>query len=247
MGLGLRHAFDSDHVAAITTLVTGGCSPRQAAAVGASWGLGHAMAVVFFGTALLLAGVQVPASMAALFDLLVVGLMIALGVKALRRAPAHAHAPRRWTLRAIGIGLIHGVSGTAAVALLALTRAPSQAHGFVFLLIFSIAATLSMTTLSFLLALPLAAASRRSGKLARSAQVLAGLFSLAVAALVLVETLRGDGLTTSKSMDTSMNCIHERNVDPFVYDGLNQEASTFRGPGSASNPGSTIFQAHMDQ
>ena len=194
MGLGLRHAFDSDHVAAITTLVTGGCSPRQAAAVGASWGLGHAAAVVVLGAGLLLAGVQVPAPLAAAFDLLVVGLMVLLGVRALRaRQPeAEADAPqRRSSLRALGVGLIHGVSGTAAVALLALTRVPSQAHGVGFLLVFSVAATASMTAISFLLALPLAAASRRSGRLARGAQVLAGVASLAVAVLILVETLRG--------------------------------------------------------
>jgi len=195
MGLGLRHAFDSDHVAAITTMVTGGCSPRQAAAVGASWGVGHAAAVVVLGAGLLWAGVQVPASMAVAFDLLVVGLMVVLGARALRSGvPAEGGAAqkrRRSSLRALGVGVIHGLSGTAAVALLALTRVPSQAHGVGFLLIFSIAATLSMTGISFLLALPLAAATRRSGRLARGAQVLAGVFSLAVAALVLVETLRG--------------------------------------------------------
>jgi high-affinity nickel-transport protein len=192
MGLGLRHAFDSDHVAAITTLVTGGCSPRQAAAVGASWGVGHAAAVVVLGAGLLVAGVQVPAPLAVVFDLLVVGLMVVLGVRALRARQPEADAPRRRSsLRALGVGLIHGVSGTAAVALLALTRVPSQAHGVGFLLVFSVAATASMTAISFLLALPLAAASRRSGRLARGARVLAGVASLAVAALILVETLRG--------------------------------------------------------
>jgi high-affinity nickel-transport protein len=192
MGLGLRHAFDSDHVAAITTLVTGGCSPRQAAAVGASWGLGHAAAVVVLGAGLLIAGVQVPAPLAVVFDLLVVGLMVLLGVRALRAKQAEAGGPRRRSsLRALGVGLIHGISGTAAVALLALTRVPSQAHGVGFLLVFSVAATVSMTAISFLLALPLAAASRRSGRLARGARVLAGVASLAVAGLILVETLRG--------------------------------------------------------
>ncbi|MCS6901095.1 MAG: hypothetical protein RMJ98_15885 [Myxococcales bacterium] len=192
VGLGLRHAFDSDHVAAITTLVTGGCSPKQAAAMGASWGLGHAAAVVGLGAGLLLLGVQVPAPLAIVFDLLVVGLMVLLGVRTLRTPQPQAEThPQQSSLRALGVGLVHGVSGTAAVALLALTRLPSQAHGIGFLLVFSVAATASMTALSFLLALPLAAVSRRSARLARAARLLAGLASLAVAGLLLVETLQG--------------------------------------------------------
>lgn len=187
LSLGLRHAFDSDHVAAITTMVTGGCSPRQAATVGASWGAGHAAAVVGLGVVVLLAGVQVPASMAVGFDLAVVALMAVLGLRALRGRVGDVVKPRRSAARALGVGVIHGVSGTAAVALLALTRAPSQAHGVGFLLIFSLAATLSMTCLSFLLALPLAAATRRSGRLARGAQALAGVLALGAAAVVLFE------------------------------------------------------------
>lgn len=192
MGLGLRHAFDSDHVAAITTMVTRGCSPRQAAAVGATWGLGHALVVVVFGAAMLVAGVRVPAPMLVGFDLLVVALMVWLGVRALRPSAGEAAAAPSAPLRALGVGVVHGVSGTAAVALLALSRAPSQAHGVGFLVVFSAAATLSMTALSFLLALPLAAASRRSSRLSTGARALAGLFSLATAGLILFEVLRGE-------------------------------------------------------
>lgn len=195
LGLGLRHAFDSDHVAAITTLVTGGCSPRQAAAVGASWGAGHALAVVVLGAALLVAGVQVPPSLVVVFDLLVVGLMVWLGVRALRGVHSHGEGSAlraRSSFRALGVGVVHGISGTAAVALLALTRAPSQAQGVGFLLIFSVAATLSMTGISFLLALPLAAVSRRSARLSAGARLLAGALSLAAAGVILFETLRGE-------------------------------------------------------
>lgn len=174
-------------------MVTGGCSPKQAAAVGASWGVGHAAAVVIFGALLLWMGIQVPPSLAIGFDLLVVVLMVALGMSALRTTPKTEHAHQtRSSLQALGIGLIHGLSGTAAVALLALTRISSQTHGVIFLLLFSLAATFSMTTVSFLLAFPLAAASRHSKRLTRGAQVFAGLFSLLVAALVLVEILQGE-------------------------------------------------------
>ena len=46
--LGLRHATDPDHIAAITTLVASGQEQarRRAAALGAWWGLGHAVTLV---------------------------------------------------------------------------------------------------------------------------------------------------------------------------------------------------------
>jgi nickel/cobalt transporter (NicO) family protein len=200
LSLGLRHAFDSDHVAAITTMVTAGHRPRQAALVGASWGLGHALAVVGAGAILVALGVQVPPRLAITLELVVVAMLVGLGLWTMLRksehGPAHAHAhvsrpgdARRWSLRAAGVGLVHGASGTAALALLVITTLPSRAHGLYFLLIFAAGATLSMTLLSFVLAVPLAAISRRWKHAGLALRLLAGSLSLAAGALLLVEQL----------------------------------------------------------
>ena len=105
----------------------------------------------------------------------------------------HGEVAGRSTLQSIGVGLVHGISGTAAAALLAVSRTTSQSLGVVFLLVFAAAATLSMTGISFLLAMPLAAASRRSMTGVRWVQGLAGLVALVAAAFVLIGTLRGEG------------------------------------------------------
>ncbi|MFO0661857.1 MAG: hypothetical protein U0165_18790 [Polyangiaceae bacterium] len=61
LGFGLLHAFESDHVAAVTTLVAQGGGPRRAALLGASWGLGHAVPLVLAGGTLISLGIEVPA------------------------------------------------------------------------------------------------------------------------------------------------------------------------------------------
>ena len=60
--LGLRHATDPDHLAAMTTLVASGHerATRSAARLGAWWGLGHGVTLVVFGVPILLAGRYLP-------------------------------------------------------------------------------------------------------------------------------------------------------------------------------------------
>src|SRR5688572_23788602 len=87
--LGARHALDPDHLAAISTVVAEERAAARAARAGALWGLGHTLALLVFGLALAAARVQLPPAVAELF---VVAMPVALGVRALVRAPrAHTH------------------------------------------------------------------------------------------------------------------------------------------------------------
>ena len=60
--LGIRHATDPDHIAAMTTLVASGRErvARSAAGLGAWWGVGHAITLVAFGIPILLAERYLP-------------------------------------------------------------------------------------------------------------------------------------------------------------------------------------------
>lgn len=190
LGYGLRHAFESDHIAAVTTIVVSGSGARRAALVGAAWGLGHALAVVTAGAILIAAGVEVPKHVAVALELGVVALLCALGLRSIRHRDDDAHAPdprpARTPLQALAVGLAHGASGTAALVLLTLAAAPSRLHGVFFLLAFALGATLSMTLLSAALALPLGAAVARFRHLLPRVRVAAGLLSFVAAVLLVV-------------------------------------------------------------
>ena len=59
--LGLRHASDPDHLVAVTSLVTADDSgPRDAARLGAWWGLGHAVTLLVIGLPLIVFKSELP-------------------------------------------------------------------------------------------------------------------------------------------------------------------------------------------
>lgn len=94
--LGLRHATDPDHLAAVSTLIA--TEPedgkRRAARLGLAWGLGHATTLMLFGLPVVLLKSYLPGTLQRLAELLV-GLMIAaLAVRLLvrwRSGAFHVH------------------------------------------------------------------------------------------------------------------------------------------------------------
>ncbi|MFC6726922.1 high-affinity nickel-transporter protein, partial [Halobium palmae] len=77
---GIRHAFEPDHVAAVSTLVD---EDRRSISTGAAWGIGHSLPVIALGALFLLLDVEIPAAVGTGFELLVAGVLIALGVRAI--------------------------------------------------------------------------------------------------------------------------------------------------------------------
>ena len=102
--LGLRHAADPDHLAAVTTLIAS--DPRdgreRAGRLGLAWGGGHALTLALFGLPIVLFGAYLPESVQRTAEV-AVGLMIMfLAVRLLvrwRRGQFHAHLHRHGDVR----------------------------------------------------------------------------------------------------------------------------------------------------
>src|ERR671910_1821022 len=58
--LGLRHATDPDHLAAMATLAPSEAGQRLAARLGAAWGAGHALTLFVFGVPIVLFNALLP-------------------------------------------------------------------------------------------------------------------------------------------------------------------------------------------
>ncbi len=171
---GFRHAFEPDHVVAISTMIGEQRTARARVMYAAAWGVGHAAMLVLVGGLLMLLRAELPPRLDALFELAVSMMLIGLGGRALRfavresrpqRAEAqagghghsHAGAPvRGW--RAIGplaIGMVHGLAGSGALTALVVARLPSPAVGVAFMVLFGAGATLGMSLLAGAAAVPL--------------------------------------------------------------------------------------------
>jgi hypothetical protein len=189
--LGLRHATDPDHLAAVTTLVAGTeeRATNAAARLGFSWGLGHATSLFVFGVPIVLFKAYLPEPVEqgaeTAVGVLIVGLAVWLLVR-WRRGLFHVHAHShglgrmRRPLQAFGIGLVHGTGGSAGVGILLLASIRGHLLALAALAIFAVCTALSMALLSTGFGRALASAPMRAS-FNRLAPALA-VFSLAFGA-----------------------------------------------------------------
>ncbi|HUF02173.1 MAG TPA: hypothetical protein VMN35_07085 [Gaiellaceae bacterium] len=161
--LGLRHATDPDHIAAMTTLVASGRdrAARSAARLGAWWGAGHAVTLVLFGVPILLWERLLPERLQQGAETAVAALIVFLGARLIVRwwhgsfdlqghgasEEGHRH-PVRTPAGAFGVGLVHGIGGSAGVGLLLLAAIPSQTVALVSLLALALFTGVSMTAVT---------------------------------------------------------------------------------------------------
>jgi high-affinity nickel permease len=190
--LGLRHATDPDHIAAVSTLVASARERRAAAAarLGAWWGLGHAVTLVAFGIPILLAERYLPedvqrgaeTAVAALIVFLALRLLVRWRHGAFERTAAgdpHRH-PVRSSYGAFGIGLVHGMGGSAGVGVLLLAAIPSREVAIVALVVLALFTAVSMTLVTTGFGAALGA--RRAGGAVLAAAPALGVLSLAFGA-----------------------------------------------------------------
>ena len=188
--LGMRHATDPDHVVAVSTIVARNRDPWRAALVGTSWGLGHTVTLFIVGGAMLVFKLAISPHTGLALEFAVALMLVGLGVANIVRAPMPATGillddpanSLRSHTRSAGIGLVHGLAGSAAVALLVLATVESTPAGMFYLLVFGLGTMAGMALITTILALPIAAvtAGRPAGinRIRIGAGVLSILFGL---------------------------------------------------------------------
>lgn len=195
LGLGLRHATDADHVAVVSTLLAREPSPRRAVRIAAWWGAGHTLSFLGLGVLVLGLGIQVPERFEHVAAALVGAMLLGFGAAHLARAlfRARLDAGGKVSLgRPAAAGVVHGLAGSAAVALVASTTIPSRALAFAYLALFAAGTVLGMVVLTLALSWPIAWGNRRSeDRVGRLASLLASSISVLLGALVLADLARG--------------------------------------------------------
>jgi nitrile hydratase accessory protein len=194
--LGMRHALEPDHLAAVSTLMTGERSSAKAACLGACWGLGHTLTLLTTGALLVMFRAEMPTIAARVFEFCVVMLLVGFGVRAIYQGasrvsagPTHSHGrrrafspfdmDRRTLARPLLVGAVHGLAGSGALTALVVTTLPSTATRLAYLTLFGVGSIVGMAALSGLLGWPLArrGADRR---FARTVSLAVGCLSTAL-------------------------------------------------------------------
>jgi ABC-type nickel/cobalt efflux system permease component RcnA len=207
--LGLRHAFEPDHLAAVSTLATrpGGRRLWSAARLGLIWGLGHTVTVGAVALLIIVLGVQLPAGFWPAAELLVAGLLILLGAMVIWRYvrgrwhmhahthtassphlhlhshatdPGHGHAHATVDARrSLGFGIAHGLAGSGAIAALLVAAVPDTTSRLVYFAAFSAGTIVGMLGVSLTLSVLMRFAAERGARWATVLHVGAAVGSVA--------------------------------------------------------------------
>jgi nickel/cobalt exporter len=189
IGLGLRHATDADHVVVVSALIQREPGPWRAARVAALWGAGHTVTFLALGLAIVLAGVRLPPRFELASELLVAAMLIGFGLWHLAGGGEHEHG--RSAARPVLIGLVHGLAGSAGIALLAATTIDSRPLAVLYLALVALGTVFGMVALTVLMSRPIGWTMQHQS-LRRRATAIAALLSIALGISVLAQALATD-------------------------------------------------------
>lgn len=215
--LGLKHAVEADHLAAVSTIASERRSLLSSSLVGALWGLGHTISLLAAGIAVILLHFKISDRTTQALELCVGIMLVLLGVNALHKLARggqlhvhvhehgghlhahphlhdrypkdepHTHHGLRFGARPLLIGIVHGLAGSAAVLLLVVTTISSSLVGLLYIVVFGVGSIGGMMVMSALFALPARFTTRSFTRANFALRCLAGLFSLSFGLFMIYE------------------------------------------------------------
>ena len=242
--LGMRHATDSDHVIAVTTIVSRQRNIVSAALTGVFWGIGHSITLLTVGGAIILFGLVIPQRVGMGLEFCVALMLILLGwlnLRAFRRSVSsvtsneqhvhehvhqhgdyvhrhpHGHDPEKHghsekdvptarmdrqfgrshfyrLLRPVIVGVVHGLAGSAAVALLVLPIIRDPIWAMMYLLIFGAGTIAGMMLITAAIAAPITYSANCFRAFNRYVGPAAGVLSLMFGLFLIYQIGYVDGL-----------------------------------------------------
>jgi sulfite exporter TauE/SafE len=222
--LGLKHATEADHLAAVSTIVTNRRGLFSSAIVGGLWGLGHTISLVVAGVFVLLLNFEISEKTERMLEFGVGVMLVLLGLnvlqKIIRGGTLHFHTHEHgghehvhphlheagkadkpnthhglsFSPRAVVIGMVHGLAGSAALMLLVIPTIDSRPLGLLYIVIFGIGSIGGMMLMSFLVGLPFQITALRFNRFNVLLQCVAGLVSVGLGLYIIYEKGITEGL-----------------------------------------------------
>lgn len=177
--VGMRHAFEPDHLLAMSTLVARHDRLRPALKDGLLWGLGHTTMLVVFGSLVIFSRATFLQS--PYFEAVVGLMLVGLGIS--RLVDKNSYRPIQLSKQRAGfaytVGLVHGLAGSGALVLLVMSEIRQASWAIVYILIFGLGSMLGMLAAASLLRLPFTSRMRLGRRLQAGAVMLSSVLSIA--------------------------------------------------------------------
>jgi len=217
--IGVRHAFEADHIAAVASLSTRAQSLKDAVRMGMTWGFGHTLTLFIFGSIVLFSDLMIPERLALILEFVVGVMLVGLGVDVVRRMlhervhfhnhahdgvthfHAHSHAnegkhedsahqhghKNTISMRALMVGLMHGMAGSAALIVLTLQSVESPMMGLLYIALFGFGSVAGMAVLAGVVMLPLRHSAKQLTGLYSGLQTTIGLGTITLGLYVMFD------------------------------------------------------------
>ncbi len=218
--LGLRHALDADHLAAVSTVLAQRPTFKASGLIGLWWGLGHTVTLLVVGCVVMALNVAIPARLAEACEFGVGAMLVVLGVslaiKMFREGwhlhthehdgarHLHFHSHRfgadhihgHWlkhSLQPLLIGMAHGLAGSAALLLVVLAAVRTLGEGMAYILVFGAGSIFGMMLVGFALSVPVVWSLSFDRRAYWAVQGLASLGSIGLGVAMMVRIGLGGG------------------------------------------------------
>jgi ABC-type nickel/cobalt efflux system permease component RcnA len=214
--LGLKHAIEADHVAAVSTIASEQRSLLGSSLVGALWGIGHTISLLAAAALIVLLHIEISDRVSLGLEIMVGLMLIILGVNALRKLlrgghlhmHVHQHGGRQHVhphihdgrqpdgrshhalklqRRPLIIGMIHGLAGSGALMLLVLSTIRQPVVGLFYVLIFGVGSTGGMMLMSALVGLPAKLTAQRFSRANAILRAGSGAFSIVLGSIIVCQ------------------------------------------------------------
>lgn len=211
--LGLKHATEADHLAAVGTIVAERKSLLSSAFVGGLWGFGHTLSLLLAGIFVLLLNFEISEKTANLLEFCVGIMLLLLGLNVLRKLLTgqqnklhiHTHPVNEnenldttqklnFNPQALIIGMIHGLAGSAGMMLLYLPTIETNSLKLIYIVIFGIGSIGGMMIMSLLVGLPFHFTAAKFNRFNNILQAIAGLVSIVIGLMIIYEKGFEEGL-----------------------------------------------------
>jgi hypothetical protein len=208
--LGFEHAFDADHIVAISTILSDSKSLRRSLLLGTVWGLGHSVTIFIVGGVVLVLRVMIPQSIENLFEGAAGVVLIILGAYVIRgliiekaafaksstadphlhpASPQQTHSGHNHTHKSLLAGAIQGLGGSAALMLVALSTVGSATIGVVFIAIFASGVIIGMLGIGALIGGLLVFTALHVEKIHQTIKAIAGCVSIGFGIFIILTIL----------------------------------------------------------
>lgn len=187
--VGFSHAFEADHLVAVSSIVTHRKNWLSAAKDGFIWGLGHTTTILLIGVMVLIGKTMITSQTFIYFEACVGVMLIIIGFYRLYQLYRENHTIDKHDKLAYGVGLIHGLAGSGALLLLVMSEFKSASLSMMYLAVFGFGSSIGMLIAASVLSLPFSKKVILNGRISKILIWLSSLLCIGYGVIVVFENI----------------------------------------------------------